>query len=270
MISVEQLEAEVASEEAALKLEVDRALVLWRELSTRLKALKSQLDHAAAGGLDLKALGARVAALELPTLQVGPAVQRAEDLRRDAVAARRASVADVRSRLPELTAALARVQYKISAEEGAVAQQVDLARAVAREVAQAAKQLEAAGDEPLAIGRIQPVKRVQPRVRMQVKIDFSSENNFYSGFSTNLSDGGVFIATVKLVPIGTSMDVYFRLPSGDGIEAQGIVRWVREVDDNNPQNMPGLGVQFVNLSEAARRAITAFVKEREPMFFPEQ
>lgn len=269
MISVEQLEADVASEEAALKVEIDRALGLWRELSTRLKALKSKLDQAAASGLDLKALGARVSALELPTLQVGPAVQRAEDLRREAVSARRASVADIRARLPELTAALARVQYKISAEEGAVEQQVDLARAVAREVAHAAKQLEAAGDEPLPIGRIQP-KRVQPRVRMQVKIDFASENNFYSGFSTNLSDGGVFIATVKLVPIGTRMDVYFRLPSGDGIEAHGVVRWVREVDDNNPQNMPGLGVQFVNLSDAARKAIIAFVKEREPMFFPEQ
>ena len=269
MTSIEQLEDEVAREEAALKVDLDRAVATWRELSTRLKTLQAQLEQAASGGLDLKALGSRVAAIELPTLQVGPQVQRAEDARRDAVKARRDAIADLRGRLPELTAALSRLQYKISAEEGAVAQQVDLARAVAREVQEAAKKLAAASPEPMPIGRITPVKRAQPRVRMQVKIDYASDNNFYSGFSTNLSDGGVFIATVKLVPIGTSMDVYFRLPSGDGIECQGVVRWVREVDDQNPQNMPGLGVQFVNLSDSAKTAIAAFVKDREPMFFPE-
>lgn len=264
----EDMEAEVERDEAQLAAELERVLAQWRELSTRLKALKAHVDQAAATGLDLKGIGTRISAIVLPTLEQGPAVQRAEVLRREAVAARKAAVAELRAKLPELTAALARTQYKVSAEEGAVAQQVDLARAVAREVAQAAKQLEAAGDEPLAIGRIQP-KRQQPRVRMQVKIDFSSDNNFYSGFSTNLSDGGVFIATVKLVPIGTSMELYFRLPGGEGVETKGIVRWVREVDDRNPANMPGLGVQFVDLSEEAKKAIAAFVREREPMFFPD-
>lgn len=268
MSAIEQLEADVAREEAELQSELDRALASWRELSVRLKALKAQLEQAASGGLDLKALGPRVAALELPQLQPGTASQRAEVVRKEAVAARRAAVAELKQRLPDFTAAVSRLQYKISAEEGAVAQQVDLARAVAREVAQAAKKLEAAGDEPTPIGRLQ-TKRGQPRVRMQVKIDFSSDNNFYSGFSTNLSDGGVFIATVKRVPIGTSMDLHFRLPTGDGIEVQGIVRWVREVDDRFPENMPGLGVQFVNLAEKAKEAIAAFVRDREPMFFPD-
>jgi uncharacterized protein (TIGR02266 family) len=268
MIAIEQLEAEAASEEAALQQELDRVLALWRELSTRLKALKGQLEQAASSGLDVKALGPRVAALVLPQLQPGPPVQRAEALRREAAQARRAAVADLKLQLPDFSAALSRLQYKISAEEGAVAHQVDLARAVAAQVSQAAKQLEAAGDEPMPIGRMK-MKRQQTRVRMQVKIDFTSENNFYSGFSTNLSDGGVFVATVKLVPIGTQMDLFFRLPSGDGIEAHGVVRWVREVSDTQPENMPGLGVQFVNLSEAAKAAITAFVREREPMFFPD-
>jgi uncharacterized protein (TIGR02266 family) len=140
-----------------------------------------------------------------------------------------------------------------------------MAKAVAQQVAEAAKRL----DEPVPIGRVRTVKREQPRVRMQVKIDFASENNFYSGFSMDISNGGVFIATVKLVPIGTPMDLYFRLPTGEGIEAHGVVRWVREIDDSRPEMMPGLGVQFVNLSDPAREAVTAFVRDREPMFYPD-
>ena len=121
----------------------------------------------------------------------------------------------------------------------------------------------------MPLGRLRTTKRETPRVRMQVKIDFGSENNFYSGFSMDISNGGVFIATVKLVPIGTPMDLFFRLPTGEGIEAQGVVRWVREVDDSRPEMMPGLGVQFVNLTESARKAVEGFVRNREPMFYPD-
>ena len=104
---------------------------------------------------------------------------------------------------------------------------------------------------------------------MQVKIDYGSENNFYSGFSMDISNGGVFIATVKLVAIGTPMDLFFRLPTGESIEAQGVVRWVREVDDKRPEMMPGLGVQFVELSSEAKTAVEGFVRARDPMFFPD-
>jgi uncharacterized protein (TIGR02266 family) len=111
--------------------------------------------------------------------------------------------------------------------------------------------------------------RAAQRIRMQAKIDYSSDNNFYSGFSTNISDGGVFIATVKLVAIGTQIDLFFRLPNGEGIEAHGVVKWVREVDDSAPENMPGIGVQFVQLPDSAKSAIMGFIREREPMFFPD-
>jgi uncharacterized protein (TIGR02266 family) len=266
MTPVEQLEADVAREEAELQADLEKTLNHWRELAARLKALKGSLEQAASGGLDLKALGTRVQALALPQLQPGPQAHRSDSLRRDAVTARRAAVADLRAKLPEFTAAVSRLGYKISAEEGAVAQQVDMARAVAKQVAAAARQLEAMGDEPTAIGRITPVKRNQPRVRMQVKIDFTLGNVLYTGFSTNLSDGGLFIATVsRQLKAGAALQLRFTLPGGKPIEAQGVVRWVREVDDNAPDQMPGLGVQFVKLSDAAKAAIVAFVKDREPL-----
>jgi uncharacterized protein (TIGR02266 family) len=181
------------------------------------------------------------------------------------VQVRRAALLELKQRIPAFLSDTSRVQLRISAEEGAVAKQVGMAKAVAQQVAEAARKL----DEPTPLGRVRTVKREQARVRMQVKIDYGSENNFYSGFSMDISNGGVFIATVKLVAIGTPMDLFFRLPSGEGIEAQGVVRWVREVDDNRPEMMPGLGVQFVNLTPEAKAAVEGFVSNRDPMFFPD-
>ena len=97
----------------------------------------------------------------------------------------------------------------------------------------------------------------------------SSGDNFFNGFSTNISDGGVFIATVTQLPIGTEMDLSFSLPSGEQIKAHGVVRWTREVNDKTPDIMPGLGVQFTQIDEAALAAIQDFVRDREPMFFPD-
>jgi uncharacterized protein (TIGR02266 family) len=267
--SVDQLETQLAGEEAQLKVKLDSALGHWRELSGRVRALQQQLEQATSLGMSVGPLGDRVRAMTMPVLESGAASQRAEALRREAVSARRAALAELTARLPGFEAELQRLAAHVAAEEGAVAEQVDSARAIARQVADAAKKLESPVEDAMRIGRMSGPKRVQPRVRMQVKIDVSSDNNFFSGFSTNISDGGVFIATVKIVPIGTPMDLYFRLPNGEGVEAKGVVRWVRDVDDLMPEIPPGIGVQFVDLSDKAREAVTAFVRSREPMFYPD-
>src|SRR5205823_5272349 len=96
-----------------------------------------------------------------------------------------------------------------------------------------------------------PEGRQAVRVPMQAQIDFGSDSNFYSGFSTNISDGGVFIATVYVLPLGTEVDLSFTLPNGDSVHTRGVVRWVREVNDRLPDAFPGIGVQFQDLPESA-------------------
>jgi uncharacterized protein (TIGR02266 family) len=272
---VEQLEADVTQEEASVQAELEKALGQWREVAERLKALRAQVAQAKGLGLDVLELHTRVEALKLPTLEPGTSMLRAEAVRREAVAARRAGLLELKSRIPPFSSDVSRLQLRVSAEEGSVTKEIAKAKAVAQQVAEAAKKLEAPESAPqpapTPIGRLRPAAamREQPRVRMQVKIDFGSDNNFYSGFSTNISDGGVFIATVKLVRIGTPIDLFFRLPTGEGIECHGVVRWVREVDDRMPEMMPGLGVQFVKLSPEAQKAVQDFVRDREPMFYPD-
>lgn len=124
----------------------------------------------------------------------------------------------------------------------------------------------AAAAEPVALT---PQRRVAKRAKMQAAIDMASDSNFYAGFSTDISSGGVFVATVYALDVGTEVDLAFTLPSGARIEVHGIVRWTRELNDKLPESFPGMGIQFMNLNELDRQAIERFVKSREPMFFPD-
>src|SRR5207237_787078 len=53
-----------------------------------------------------------------------------------------------------------------------------------------------------------PGREVRPRAacaRMQAEVDFESDSNFYSGFSSDVGEGGLFVATVNLVEPGTEV-----------------------------------------------------------------
>jgi uncharacterized protein (TIGR02266 family) len=104
---------------------------------------------------------------------------------------------------------------------------------------------------------------------MQASIDLRSDSNFFTGFSSDIHSGGVFVATVQSVPRGTTVDLDFTLPGGRPLQVSGVVRWTREVNDKTPDLMPGLGVQFTSLPPEVASAISTFVSQREPLFFPE-
>jgi uncharacterized protein (TIGR02266 family) len=118
------------------------------------------------------------------------------------------------------------------------------------------------------IGKI-ALKRVAARVAMQTQVDLSSDSNFFTGFSTNISEGGLFVATVNVLPPGTPVDVTFSLPAGTRLTVKGEVRWTREVNDRTPEVFPGVGVRFTEVDPAVVSQIKTFVQQREPLFFPD-
>ena len=114
-----------------------------------------------------------------------------------------------------------------------------------------------------------PSGRHLQRVRMEAAVDMESESNFFTGFSTDISEGGLFVATSDLLPIGAEIDLRFTLPSGQAVDVQGVVRWRRELNDSQPEIFPGMGVQFRSLPTQAAGAIHSFLGAREPLFFPD-
>jgi len=112
-------------------------------------------------------------------------------------------------------------------------------------------------------------RRVTQRSGMEVDIGFQSETNFFTGFSQDISEGGIFLATYDLVDRGTEMAVSFTLPDGHLVSCTGVVRWIREHNDATPDVYPGMGVQFTDLSAEDRQAIDGFLKQRPAMFYEE-
>lgn len=110
-------------------------------------------------------------------------------------------------------------------------------------------------------------RRTQPRVPLSVAIHFDSDDNFYSGLTVDLSQSGIFVATVHLQPIGSVIDLTFSLPNGQTIQALGEVRWIREYNPRTPRLMPGMGIAFKNMEPQAASYVLAFMQQREPLLY---
>lgn len=112
-------------------------------------------------------------------------------------------------------------------------------------------------------------RRQQPRVALEAEVTLESESNFYAGFTENVSEGGIFVATYARHSVGERLRVRFTLPGlSEAIEATCEVRWLR-VQNPTSDTPPGVGLRFMDLSDTARANIERFVRARAPIFFEE-
>ena len=61
--------------------------------------------------------------------------------------------------------------------------------------------------------------RIHPRVEIHVEVTMESDHNFYTGLSSNVSEGGLFVATHAAPPLGTRLLVRFMLDGGGQVQA---------------------------------------------------
>jgi len=104
------------------------------------------------------------------------------------------------------------------------------------------------------------------RVFVEVEIGLSSESHIYTGISLDVSTGGVFVATYEPARSGTAVSLYFVLPDGHVVNAEGVVRWTRAATEDAP---PGMGVAFTRISEESLAHIAGFCASRPPLYFDE-
>ena len=108
-----------------------------------------------------------------------------------------------------------------------------------------------------------------PRVEIMLAVSIESESNFYAGFTENLSECGIFVATHAPLKLGSSVDLSIALPHEDPIRARGTVRWLRPYSEAN-ETVPGMGIRFDRLSMRDAERIHEFAKARAPMFFDDE
>jgi uncharacterized protein (TIGR02266 family) len=111
-------------------------------------------------------------------------------------------------------------------------------------------------------------RRTAPRVELQLEVGLSSDSNFYTGLTQDISTGGVFVATHHLHRVGQHVTVHLSLPgNAQKITVEAEVRWVREVSAlHGSQGTTGMGLKFIALSPQAQQAISAFLDTRDSIF----
>jgi uncharacterized protein (TIGR02266 family) len=111
-------------------------------------------------------------------------------------------------------------------------------------------------------------RRLEPRYAVAVAVTFESEHNFYTGLTSDLSGGGLFVATHQIRPVGERIQLRLTLPtSKEPIDAVTEVRWVRTTELRGGGGEAGMGLRFLQLAPAAKTAIQAFLKKRDSLFF---
>lgn len=101
------------------------------------------------------------------------------------------------------------------------------------------------------------------RAFLEVDIGLMSDSYFYAGLSQDVSRGGLFVATYQLKPPGTRIALYFVLPDGHAVSADGIVRWTRDAGDDLP---PGMGIAFERIEPRDLAAIGRYCRNRAPLY----
>lgn len=96
-----------------------------------------------------------------------------------------------------------------------------------------------------------PERRIYRRYLARIAIFYGLyQNDLLTDYSINISTGGVFIETRKILPEGTEVTVKFNLPNSDIIiVAKARVAWTNDPGFLKKETLPpGMGLQFIDLS----------------------
>ncbi len=105
--------------------------------------------------------------------------------------------------------------------------------------------------------------RVHRRAPLRLELNYrnATGGNFLFEYSRNISKGGIFIETDTPLAMGTRLAIRFQPPgSEDGLEVDGEVTWVNPVKEGDDNPNPGMGVQWVGLSDDQYELIASVVQ----------
>ena len=101
-------------------------------------------------------------------------------------------------------------------------------------------------------------RRESGRAALELPVEYDRLNALLSDYTHNISRGGTFIRTDRLLGAGTLLSFTIRAPElGEPIVLRGVVRWVVETAEADADRPSGMGIAFVYESPAHQRAVEA-------------
>jgi hypothetical protein len=101
--------------------------------------------------------------------------------------------------------------------------------------------------------------RLDPLV---IRTEVNYGHTTQSGYLTNLSEGGAFLAMDELVPIGHKLQLRITLPWNlGGVSAEAQVIWRTYEAGPRAHRLPsGLGLSFIELSDEGRERLRRYMQ----------
>ncbi len=110
-------------------------------------------------------------------------------------------------------------------------------------------------------------QRTAQRIDVEIEVTLTGPHTFFSGFTMDISEGGVFVATHEIFPIGTEFRMILFLGK-ERLEIDSLVVWVRGEDSSIISGEePGMGLKFLKLDSRSLSVISEFIKKREPILY---
>ena len=96
------------------------------------------------------------------------------------------------------------------------------------------------------------------RAELIVRVDYSTVDEMFSEFTSDINEGGVFIETDSPQVLGTEVALHFNLPGSERlVKTTGVV--VR-LTEPGPGVVSGMGIEFEELPEDARTHINKLIR----------
>ncbi len=104
--------------------------------------------------------------------------------------------------------------------------------------------------------------RKKPRIMIRALVDYESQGTYFYDYSTNLSEGGLFIETENVMPVGAQVTLRFTLPNIEYVfEVLGVVKWINLDEKQNPKILKGMGVGFQSMDDKDRELLDEFIQK---------
>ncbi len=105
-------------------------------------------------------------------------------------------------------------------------------------------------------------RRASPRADILIRVNYQNVDSLFSEFARNINEGGIFVETEIPQPLGTNVELEFKLPGADRpIEVIGNV--VRSIgpDQVGSDGVVGMAIEFENLSSDVRQQINEIIRK---------
>ncbi|MCP4602280.1 MAG: response regulator [Proteobacteria bacterium] len=105
-------------------------------------------------------------------------------------------------------------------------------------------------------------RRTSTRAKAGFRVRFATFDQLVLAYTKNISNGGMFIKTERLLPVNAVVRLVFSLP-GDGGDVSCIARVVRTIapDEERPHRKHGLAVEFLEVSSKSIQRIEEYISQ---------